>query len=446
MITATLARYVEAARTLRLPDDVAEKARHHLLDTLAAIVSGGVMAPGQAGARLATRHPGGDEATVIATGRRADVTRAALANAMAAHADETDDSHEPSLTHPGCAVVPAALAVGEARDRTLDELLAGIVLGYDVTTRITRALWSDNSTLRTQGHSTHAIGGLFGAASAAGCLLGLGERELRYLYAYATQEAAGSRTWRRDVDHIEKAYAFAGMPASAGVWTSVLVSEGWTGVEEVFDGVPSTFDIFGIDPAPEVLIDGLGERFEIIATNIKRFSVGSPIQAPLDGLLRILEGQALDPKDVRAAVVRMPASLVRVVDDPEMPNINLQYLVTVALEDGDVSFAAAHDADRFARWKGGAERPELTVIKDDQMAPTRQAHVTIRTADGSEHSEHVTAVRGTRDNPMTRDEVEHKALDLIAPVLGEERARHVLDACRPGGAAVSCRELVRLLH
>ncbi len=431
MVGNVVAEYVAQALTVPLPEAVVSKATDHILDTAAAIVSGGVMTPGEAGAHLARAVPGVVEATVLATGQRTDATRAALANAMAAHADETDDSHEPSLTHPGCAIVPAAFAVAEREGRSGRDLVRAVVLGYDVGTRVTRALWSVNDTLRTQGHSTHAIGGLFGAAAASAALSGLSAQQVGYVFSYACQEASGSRTWRRDVEHVEKAYTFAGMPASTGVWVALLVSLGWTGVDNVFEGQPNLFDIFGIEPDPDAMLAGLGSHFEIQRTNIKRFSVGSPIQAPLDGLLQIFRRESLTSADVESAEVRMPASLVRVVDDPEMPNINLQYLTNVALQDGDVGFAAAHDRDRFLDWRaGGRQGPLVEIVKDPDMAPVRQAITTVRLRDGREFREHVTAVRGTADNPMTTEEVDAKARDLVEPVLGTQRSALLIDWCR----------------
>ena len=94
---------------------------------------------------------------------------AALANGMLAHADETDDSHAPSLTHPGCGIVPAALAMAERERRDGTALLRAVALGYDIGCRLTQAL--DAYQFREDGHSTHSFGPMFGAAAAAGALV-----------------------------------------------------------------------------------------------------------------------------------------------------------------------------------------------------------------------------------------------------------------------------------
>src|SRR2546430_15969040 len=111
---------------------------------------------------------------------------AALANGMLAHADETDDSHAASLTHPGCGVVPAALAMAEREQRGGGPFLRAVALGYDVCCRLTQSL--DAYQFREDGHSTHSFGPLFGAAAAAGALAGLKQSRVRHLLSYAAQQ------------------------------------------------------------------------------------------------------------------------------------------------------------------------------------------------------------------------------------------------------------------
>src|SRR5437763_12854849 len=112
-VMARLSGYMSAARDRPLPADVAEKIKHHVLDTLAAMISGTELAPGRAAHTFARAYGGEKCATVVGANFLTGPIEAALANGMLAHADETDDSHAPSLSHPGSAIVPAALAMGE---------------------------------------------------------------------------------------------------------------------------------------------------------------------------------------------------------------------------------------------------------------------------------------------------------------------------------------------
>src|SRR5499427_7200131 len=126
-----LSAYMSAARSRELPDEVTEQAKFHLLDTIAAMISGSELPPGQAAQRYIREHSSNGPATVVATALTAPPIDAALANGVMAHADETDDSHNESRSHPGCSVVPAALAAGEAFGIDGARFLHAVTLGYD---------------------------------------------------------------------------------------------------------------------------------------------------------------------------------------------------------------------------------------------------------------------------------------------------------------------------
>jgi 2-methylcitrate dehydratase PrpD len=354
---------------------------------------------------------------------------AALANGMLAHADETDDSHAPSLTHPGCGIVPAALAMAERQHRSGTALLGAVALGYDVGCRLTQSL--DAYQFREDGHSTHSFGPMFGAAAAAGALAGLREHQVRHLLSYAAQQASGISCWMRDTDHVEKAFDFGGMPARNGVAAATMVAAGFTGVEDVFAGERNFFIAYGRSPDPEMLISGLGTTYEIMNTNIKRWSVGSPIQAPLDSLLALIEQEHIGADDVEKLVVRVARQGANTVDDRNMPDICLQHMCAVMLLDGTVTFKSAHDQKRMRDRKVLELRRRIELRADDVLTramPSREGIVEIRLRDGREFKHHTKAVRGTADNPMTRGEVDTKAYDLMAPVIGKKRARRLCDA------------------
>ena len=212
--TRALAGYIGQAPKLRLPALVAEKARHHILDTMAAMVSGARLAPGRAAIAYVRRLGGMPQASVAGSKIVTSCVNAALANGMLAHADETDDSHAPSRNHPGCAVVPAALAAAEPKHASGEQFLRAVVLGYDVAARLNYALGAD--AFAFAGRMTHSFGGTFGAGAAAAALLGLDALQAQHLLSYCAQQASGVGSSVRDADHIEKAFDFGGMPARNG--------------------------------------------------------------------------------------------------------------------------------------------------------------------------------------------------------------------------------------
>jgi 2-methylcitrate dehydratase PrpD len=426
---ARLSSYIVSALRRPLPPTVVEKTKHHMLDTIAAIVSGSRLEPGKHAISYVRTLGGNREASVIGSRILTTAVNAALANGMLAHADETDDSHAPSLTHPGCGIVPAALAMAERQHRSGTALLGAVALGYDVGCRLTQSL--DAYQFREDGHSTHSFGPMFGAAAAAGSLAGLREQQVRYLLSYAAQQASGISCWMRDTDHVEKAFDFGGMPARNGVAAATMVSAGFTGVEDVFAGERNFFVAYGRDPNPEVLVTGLGTTYEIMNTNIKRWSVGSPIQAPLDSLLALIEQEHIGADDVEKLVVRVARQGANTVDNRNMPDICLQHMCAVMLLDGTVTFKSAHDQKRMRDRNVLALRRRIELCADEVLTramPSRQGIVEIRLRDGREFTHHTEAVRGTADNAMTRGEVDAKSYDLIAPVIGKNRARRLCDA------------------
>jgi 2-methylcitrate dehydratase PrpD len=393
------------------------------------MVSGSRLKPGKKAIAYVKILGGAKEATVIGSGVVTNAANAALANGMLAHADETDDSHAPSLTHPGCGIVPAALAMAERERQSGTTFLRAVALGYDVGCRLTQSL--NAYEFRNDGHSTHSFGPMFGAAAAAGALAGLRERQVRYLLSFAAQQASGVSCWMRDVEHVEKAFDFGGMPARNGVAAATMVASGFTGVDDVFAGERNFFVAYGRKPDPAALTRGLGKIYEIMNTNIKRWSVGSPIQAPLDSLLELIREHQIKADEVEKLVVRVAHQGANTVDNRAMPDICIQHMCAIMLIDGRVTFASSHDQKRMRERKVLALRSRIELHGDDTLSaamPSRQGIVEVSLKDGRMLRQHTRAVRGTAENPMTRAEVNDKAHDLMAPVLGRPRARKLCDA------------------
>jgi 2-methylcitrate dehydratase PrpD len=426
-----LSAYIALTPRLPLPAGVAERARHHVLDTLAAMVSGSRLAPGRAAIAYVRRLGGTREASVAGSRVVTSCVNAALANGMLAHADETDDSHAPSRNHPGCAVVPAALAVAEAMHASGEQFLRAVVLGYDVAARVNYALGAD--AFAFAGRMTHSFGGTFGAGAAAGALLRVDALRARHLLSYCAQQASGVGSSVRDGDHIEKAFDFGGMPARNGIAAATMVAAGFTGVDDVFSGERNFFQAYGAEPDPEKLAQELGQRFEILGTNIKKWSAGSPAQSAIDALLHLMETKGVTAGKVKAITVHLPTGSDRTVDRTPAPDVNIQHLLALLLIEGTLTFRSIHDHARMRDPAILALRARIEVVPSDELLqarPRRQAIVEVDTRDGARHSHRIVAVRGTADNPMDQAEVEAKARDLMGGALGRKRAEALIGAIR----------------
>jgi 2-methylcitrate dehydratase PrpD len=424
-----LSSHIASALKRKLPAEVAERARLHLVDTFASMLSGSRLLPGRKMLAYVKPLGGTREAGIIGTRIVTTTLNAALANGTFGHADETDDTHPPTRSHPGTSVVPTALALAEWRQLPGEHLLRAMVLGYDLCARTLLAL--DATRYAQTGRHAGAMGQLFGATAAACALLKLNTRQIRYALSYAAEHVGGIATMFRDTEHMEKAYAMGGMPAHDGLSAALMAARGFTGVEDVFSGEPNFFSIF-IDRAhPDEMVKGLGRVFEIMRGGIKRWTAGGPIQGPLHVLYELIREHRFKADDVEQLVARVPEQELKIVDNRDMPDISLQHLLAVMLLDGTMTFAAAHDYKRANDPKVRKMRERIRAIADPSIpAPVRgwRCVMEVTLKDGRKLTRQTMAAKGSPDNPLDRSEVAEKALDLMGPVIGKVRGRALIAA------------------
>jgi 2-methylcitrate dehydratase PrpD len=205
------------------------------------------------------------------------------------------------------------------------------------------------------------------------------------------------------------------------VTSALLVQAGGTAVGDIFSGADNFFDAFMPKNDPSMVIDKLGERYEITRTNVKKWTVGAPIQAPLDALENLMKKNRFQPDQVRQIVVRVATNEAKIVNNREIPDISMQHLIAVMLIDKTVSFKTAHDIGRMKDPETLRQRAKVQLVGTEELErrmPQRVGEVEVTLNDGMRFTERVETVRGTSENPMTRDEIIAKARDLITPVLG----------------------------
>jgi 2-methylcitrate dehydratase PrpD len=442
-----LADYMSRSHELTLPAEVTLKTKLHVLDTLAAIISGSRLKPGAFAARFVQELGGRPEAAILGTSQVTSAINAALANAMAAHADETDDSHLKSRSHLGCAVIPAAWAVAERHKKSGQSVMNAVALGYDVGARSTMALGYGSA--KSQKHSTHSIATVFGAAAAAASLAEFGKQECVYTLSFAAQQASGIPSWNRDPEHIEKAFDFGGMGARNGVFAALIVQAGATAVPDPLTGHHSFLHAFGENSDSEILIDGLGTRFEVMEASIKKWCVGSPIQAAIDSMTFLIDEYSVTADGVNRIVVHMPDDRLHVVSNRDIPDICLEHLLAVTLADGTLTFVSSHEEARMQDAAVLALRKKMSIVPSQELThakPSRQAIVGLELADGRYFEKRTIAVRGTPDNPMPPAEVQGKADDLMTPVFGASRSAKIIDTVMKLEEVADVTELRPLLQ
>lgn len=429
-IMTALSTYMSEAAGRKLPEPVLEKTKHAILDAVGAMVSGSELPPGRFAIQFARAYKGNPVATVVGSNVLCGPIEAALANGILAHSDETDDTHAFSQSHPGASIVPAALATGEQFGIDGARFMRAVTLGYDIGPRVTITLGRLPYMVDTH-RSTHSLSGIFGSAAAAGCAASLSAQQMRWLLSFTAQQASGLASWQRDTDHIEKVFDFGGMPARSGVTAALLVSAGATGVDDILSGADNFIEAFKPKNDPSLLVEKLGERYEVTRTSFKKWTVGAPIQAPLDAMENLLKKYKFEPGNVKDVVVHVATNEATIVNNREIPDISMQHLMAVMLIDKTVSFRSAHEVGRMKDPEVLRQRAKVKLIGEEELErlmPQREALVEVVLADGTRLSERVKAVRGTPDNPMTRQDVIEKARDLMTPVLGAAACSKLIDA------------------
>ena len=418
-----MSAYAANALSDTLPDHVAEKAKYHILDTFCAMITGARLTVGEMALSYSkTLSQSADKAAgIVASDSFLHPADAALVNGIMAHANETDDSHPAAIGHPGCAIVPAALAAAEANASSGSDFLKAVVLGYDYYARMNIALGSNH--IYARGHGPYSIGGAWGAAAAAGALYKIDAERMAYVFSNVAHQTGGIAVWMRDKDHMEKAFHFAGLPARNGVSAAAMIAHGFSGTDDVIEGRGNFMDAYSDNPDRDILIGELGTRFEVMLTNIKKWCVGSPIQSALDSLEYLMENEGVHLGNIEKLTIELPSHVVDVVEDRGVPDINCKHCLALMLVDGRFGFHASHDYARLQDPAILAMKNKMSLLPSAELAdalPIRQAIVTAVLLDGRTVSRRTYAVKGVVENPMDRNDVIRKAQDLLSPLLKQE--------------------------
>ena len=431
-----LSAYVAGSQTAAIPEEFRGLARLHILDTLASIIACRDLAPARLARDFAIAQSGDarrSAATILGTTATAALGDAAFASAMAAHGAEINDFIPSAFVQPGPAVVSVALALAEQRGLSGEAVLRAVIIGYELAGRIPKALGIGN--LRRAGIANHGVGPVFGAGAAAASILGLPQDRIPDVMTYCAQQAGGSWQWLLDVEHVEKSFVFAGMGARAGLNAALMTEAGFTGVRDSLDhpeGWMCSKIFTGGDADRAGLIEGLGERTELIHTAYKRYPVGGPTQPAVQGLLDLLP--YLEVSDVETVRIEMPGRW-QAFRDAAMPALNLRYLTAIMLIDRRLDFVSAQSLERMAGDPAVHElmtRIDVTHDPAQETPPglprTESARVIVALKGGEVRQVDVPHVVGFPSHPMSADQVEAKALELMSPALGAARAAQVVRA------------------
>jgi 2-methylcitrate dehydratase PrpD len=421
--TETFARYADQFRSQPLSDEVVHHAKRAVIDWHASLFPGLDADPvHRLEAVLADDLDHGRAR--LARGRAATARAAALINGTAAHAAEVDDSFRDAMYHPGAATIAAALAMAQDIDADGLQFLRGVVLGYEVSTRIGVVMGRSHYKFW---HSTGTVG-TFGAAAAASGLMALDERAFAHALATSATFAAGLQQAFR-MDSMSKPL-HAGRAAEAGLVAAQLARHGVTGSLDVLDGEGGLGRAMSDGPDWSSVGATLGRDFHITRLTFKNHIGCGHTFAAIDGALALRHRHGLEAHDIRSVHVATyrPALDIACHTRPTTANearFSLTFVVATALAHGSVRLAAYEPArldDPVMRSLmeriGVAVDPDL----DAAFPAQRGARILIETRDGR-RLEHLQPNRkGDPEEPLSDLELEGKFLELASPVMGAEAA------------------------
>jgi 2-methylcitrate dehydratase PrpD len=360
---------------------------------------------------------GEPQSRIVGRPAKVPAPSAAFANAAVHHAIELDDTHSGASLHPGTCVIPAAVAVAEARRASGRALLRAMVLGYEVAVRLGRAL--DPQAHYRRGFHPTSTCGAFGAAVAAGSILDLKEEQLAHALGIAGSFAAGNIEFLNDGSLTKRIQP--GVAAWGGTLAALLAERGYTGPRGILEG-PYGF-LRGYSDAADAarLSEGLGKGFALMETGIKPHACCRYCQSPIDGALALRAEHRFAPEAVEKITVGLVRQGIKnVAEDPERrrapatvvdAQFSLYHCVAAALALGH-AFVEAFQPERLmdpairnlARKVEAVHDPSLEAVFPREWP----AWVTIRLRDGRELTARVKTSKGDPENPLTRDELRAK--------------------------------------
>ncbi len=431
-----------------LPPEVVRKAKLLLLDQLGCQLAFATLPWGKAALSYTTAKRGAGRSTIAYYGTRTNAEDAAFCNGVFGHGFEMDDVEMQTTSHPAVCVVPAMLAVGDEQASAGREVLAAMVSGYETFLRFAHAA----DAMRHRFFHCTAVAGAFGAAAAAGQLLGFDELTMRDALAIATTQASGNTEYSCSGGTVKRTLGALG--AYAGVRSALLAQAGITGSSQALEGRKSF--VKGIcegEPDWEWLTLPFAERFLTLDVGVKPYCCCAAQHTVIDAA-ELIRARGIDPAAIESVtILQLPREVGNVgqIVHPE-DVIQAQFCGRFACAmrlvkggNGYYDYTMDNIADPAITAlidKIGYAADDGRAVLDDGDGPAR---VTVRMADGATYEETVAFAKGTKQNPLTEDELVAKFRDLTSRALTPERADRVIEMVMNLEAEESITRLTSLL-
>jgi 2-methylcitrate dehydratase PrpD len=425
-----LARYASGIRFEHLPAEVIAKVKDLVLDQLGIQMACSTL-PWSKSVLDYVRDWGAcvEESTIVACNLRTKAENAAFVNATYGHGFEIDDQYPSGSSHPGCIVVPSALALAERSRASGRDLITAIAAGYEVMGRINKAITP--SCLLRGFHAPTSVSGPFGAAAAAGRMLGFDADLMLHALSIAGSHASGVTEYSHGGGSIKRMHA--GIAAHGGVRSAFAAQKGITGPATILEGRHGFLKAFTDHYRIEELTDQLGDFRVVMGVGFKAYCACGGMHAGIDALLALKRRHDLRPDDVAEIVMgttkQSTGHMNAEVTDITSAQFSVPFGLALTLMRGTNGFGdytdeTVRDPELLA--VAAKIRMEVDPEVESEFPGRRSARVTVRLRNGITYSEKVDHCKGVPKNPFTRAEFERKFRDMAAVIADTGRVEAIL--------------------
>lgn len=444
--TETLARFV--VETQSVPQPVMNAARDALIDTVGVALGGARDAAVQMALRVTTPASAGAQAAVWGTGELRSIADAAFVNGIASHILDFDDALPTLRGHPSAPMVPVAIAIGEALDLDLHDVLMAYSVGLEVAGKLGKAL---GDTHYVKGWHNTATVGVFSGTAVAARLLGLKAPQLQHAWGIAASQAAGLV---RNFGTMTKSF-HVGHTARSAVVAALLAREGYTASMNVFDGAGSFLEVYSAEHALEPLVARLGAPWEAVdpGVHVKKWPCCYCNHRAIGGMLELMAQHRLTHEDVEEVRIGFPpgadeALIYKYARTGLEGKFSIEYSAAALLLDGELTLHTFTDGqvqrDAVQRLMRKIERYRVP-IEGTYSGTIGFTDVAIRTATGV-HSQRVQKTPGSPAWPMAADEEARKFGSCATQVLGTAAATALYETLKNAALTDSIAQITAALR
>ena len=429
-LSLQLASHYTALRLDEIPNEIAEIAKLHILDSIGCLLAGLRLVPGKLACDLAVANTGAADApaTLFATGGRVGYLDAVQAMSVAAHCGEMDDIHGGAGICIGAMVVPALLAMAEKFGGTGPRFLEATIAGYEAEIRI--GLSIDAPKLFARGWWPSTVCGAFGVAAAGAKFLDWSADQAANAFGIASLHSGGMITGGNE-GATARHLAF-GHAARNGIVSLLAAEQGFTGPKRAFEDPRG----FCLTLCPEPRLEHLRDfdSFHLPEVAFKPYPCARQLHAGVEALLRILQQHAFASEHIDSIELGVPTANASMVDRPSITPTHAatvgsgQYVMAATAFRGKIDLSS-FDAEYLNNDHIRSLMTKVRVVADtalDRHFPQYWPGRVMLKAAGESYAEEVIIPKGESGNPMQPNEVTDKFLSLAAPVIGQENARSAI--------------------